>query len=127
MGRVVRAVAARFPLGATVLAVGPHAVEGPGTGPIPYDRLAGAMVRHHGVRLPPPMGVGGAIGQRVGRGIGRGAGLDAHRTVVLQPLGATAVACDVGAFADDAGFARVVHALSWELARRGLRLDDPPD
>ncbi len=120
---VVRQIHRRFPLGATLLAVGPVGVEGP-QGPLPYEALERVAVRWHDVRLAPALTAGDAAGQAVGRAVGRRAGLDAHRAVLLRPRGGDEAALVVGPFADDREFGRVVDALRFELGRRGGRLDD---
>lgn len=119
---VVRHVERRFPLGATLLAVGPAGVEGP-AGLMPYEALQRVAVRWHGVRLRPTLTLGDVAGREVGRAIGRRTGLDAHRSVLLLPHGGPEVALHAGPFADDREFARVVDALRFELGRRGMRLD----
>ncbi|MCH1883121.1 hypothetical protein [Agrococcus sp. ARC_14] len=122
MWDVVRTIRRRFPLGAALLAVGPAHVEGPGTGPIPFERVRGATVRWQAVRRAPAVTPGGVLGNRIGRRLMTRAGLDAHRTVALTLDDASVVECLAGPFADDAEFGRVVQALEWELGRRGLTL-----
>lgn len=123
---VVRQVHRRFPLGATLLAVGPVGVEGP-QGLLPYEALERVAVRWHGVRLAPTLTAGDVAGRAVGRAIGRRTGLDAHRAVLLRTRGDDDAALLVGPFADDAEFGHVIDALRHELGRRGMRLDAAAD